>query len=145
MGNKASSLSAFQAIKLKVLPKIPLPRRYSAPRGGAAAINIHLQPTQRHQSEENSVATETSSCAERHPRERNRRTKKFQQIFGDDKIDEEYPVVHTRPTKNKLYPQSTLRGYNAMRAARLVCPHSLDGHLILLHISYCSRPRSGSR
>jgi hypothetical protein len=66
---------------------------------------------------------EEISRAELYPRERNRRTKKkseqSQQIFGDDNL-EENPVVHTRPTKKKLYPQSSLRGYNAMRAARLV-------------------------
>jgi hypothetical protein len=87
------------------------------------------------------VAAETSSCAEHHPRERNRRTKKFQQIFGDDKLEEEYPVIHKRPTKKNLYPQSPLRGYNAMRAARLVRLYSLDESTI----SYCSRPRSGIR
>src|SRR5271154_2368874 len=83
------------------------------------------------------MATETSSRAARHPRERIKRSKKFQQIFGDDKIDEEYPVVHKRPTKMKLYPQSSLRGYHTMRAARLVCLYSLDGehpsHIALDH------------
>jgi hypothetical protein len=73
------------------------------------------------------MATESSTSAKFHPRERNRRTKKFQQIFGDDKIEDENPAVHTRPTKKKLYPQSSLRGYNAMKAARLVRLHSLDG------------------
>ena len=71
------------------------------------------------------MATETPSC---YPREHSKRSnKRFQQIFGDDKLDEEYPVVHQRPTKKKLFPQTPLRGYNAMRAARLVRLYSLDG------------------
>ena len=82
-------------------------------------VNIHLQSGQRGQSED-SVAMETSSC---HLRGRSK--KKFQQIFGDDKIDEEYPVVHKRPTKKKLYPQTPL--HRVIRAARLVCLYSLDG------------------
>jgi hypothetical protein len=72
------------------------------------------------------VVAETSSAA-LHPRERIKRSKKNQQIFGDDMIDEENPVVHKRPTKRKLYPQSFLRGYRTMRAARLVRFYSLDG------------------
>jgi len=123
--NKASSSSSpFQAFVLRGLPKIPLPRRYSAPKGGTTAINIRLQPTQRDQSENNSEAAKTSSCAEFHPRERNRRAKKFQLIFGDDEIEEEHPAVHMRPTKKKIFPQSALRGYNAVKAARLVRPYS---------------------
>ncbi|KAF8810359.1 hypothetical protein BYT27DRAFT_7209607 [Phlegmacium glaucopus] len=61
----------------------------------------------------------TSSRAVLHPWERIKRSKKLQQIFGNDRIDEESPVVHKRPTKRKLFPQSSLRGYRAMRAARL--------------------------
>ena len=68
------------------------------------------------------MAMETSS---RHPRGQSK--KKFQQIFGNDKIDKEYPVVHKRPTKKKLYPQTPLHGYRVMRAARLVRLYSLDG------------------
>lgn len=67
------------------------------------------------------MAAETSSGAELHPREHIRGSKKkFKQIFGDDRIEEEHPVVHERPTRKTLYPQSPLRGYDAMRAARLV-------------------------
>jgi hypothetical protein len=73
------------------------------------------------------MATDTSSRAVLHPRERIKRSKKLQQIFGNDRIDEESPVVHKRPTKRKLFPQSSLRGYRAMRAARLVRLYSLDG------------------
>jgi hypothetical protein len=95
--------------------KIPLPRRYSAPQGGAAPVNIRLQPVERAQSENNGMAAKT---AELHPRERNRRSKKFKQIFGDDEIEED--VIHKRPTKKSLYPQPSLRGYKPVRAARLV-------------------------
>ena len=73
------------------------------------------------------MATETFSYAAPHPRQRVKRSNKFQQIFGNDKIDEEYPVVHKRPMKKTLYPQISLRGYNALRAARLVRLYSLDG------------------
>jgi hypothetical protein len=84
------------------------------------------------------MATETSSRTALHPRERIKRSKKkIQRIFGDDNIDEEYPVVHQRPTKKKLYPQSSLRGYRAMRAARLVGLYSLDGE----HPSYIALDR----
>ncbi|KAF8801718.1 hypothetical protein BYT27DRAFT_7114412 [Phlegmacium glaucopus] len=65
------------------------------------------------------MATDTSSRAVLHPWERIKRSKKLQQIFGSDRIDEESPVVHKRPTKRKLFPQSSLCGYRAMRAARL--------------------------
>jgi hypothetical protein len=101
--------------------KIPIPRRYSAPRGGTASVNIRLQPVIRDHSENNGMAAKT---AELHPRERNRRMKKVEQIFGDDKIEEE--VIHKRPTKKSLYPQPSLRGYNPVRAARLVGLYLLD-------------------
>ena len=67
------------------------------------------------------MAEDIPSKAKFHPRECNRRTKMPKQIFGDELDEEEYPVVHRRPTKRKLYPQTPLRGYNAVRAARLVC------------------------
>lgn len=118
--DKASSFSALSSIYLSVIPKIPPPRRFSAPRGGAEPVNIRLQ---RDQSEDN------NSGPELNPRERNRRKKKIQQIFGDDQLEEEYPVVNRKPTKRKLYPQSSLRGYNPIRAARLVGLYSLDGEL----------------
>ena len=88
------------------------------PKGGAAPVNIHLE---RDQSEDNSVATETPPRAGLHPRERKRHTKSGQ-IFDNNTLE---TVVHERPTRKKIYPQSSIRGYNATRAARLVCLYIL--------------------
>ena len=96
------------------------------PQGGATPVNIRLQPMQRDQSEDNSMTTESSSCATFNPWKHTKQSKKLQQIFGNDKIDEENPVVHKRPTKKNLYPQPSLRRYCSVRAARLVCIYSLD-------------------
>lgn len=95
--------------------KMSLPRRYSPPRGGAASVNIHIQPAQ---SENNGVAAKTPELYQRRRNRRNRQTKKSEQIFGDDEIEED--VIHKRPTKKSLYPQPSLRGYKPVRAARLV-------------------------
>ncbi|KAF8806866.1 hypothetical protein BYT27DRAFT_7256879 [Phlegmacium glaucopus] len=81
--------------------------------------NILAQCSSKDSTTDSGMATDTSSRAVLHPQERIKRLKKLQQIFGNDRIDEESLVVHKRPTKRKLFPQSSLHGYRAMRAARL--------------------------
>ncbi|KAF8814441.1 hypothetical protein BYT27DRAFT_7206096 [Phlegmacium glaucopus] len=112
--NKASSFSIFSNTSAQ----------------WAAPVNIHLQHVQMNQSEDSSMATETSSCVVLHPWEHIKWLKKFQQIFSNDKIDEENPVVHKRPTKKKLYPQSSLCRYHAMRATRLTAIRELMNWLM---------------
>ena len=149
MENMASGFSAFSNIYLIVLSKTPLPRRYTTPinmdnnsaaeedmsmdevvvtggtkippprrysttEGGAAPVNIRLE---RDQSEDNSMTRETPPRAGLHPRERKRHTKSGK-IFDNNVLE---TVVHERPTGRKIYPQSSIRGYNDIRAARLVC------------------------
>jgi hypothetical protein len=112
---------------LTVLPKIPLPRRFSPPRGGAAPVEIRMQPSQSNQggnTEEDSMqqpstSVEASSTAV--PRPRRKSSKKgAAKVFGDDNISEEAMVRCRKRNLTKIFPETPRRGCNAINAARMV-------------------------
>lgn len=124
--------------------KVPPPRKFSRPSGGARSVTFQTKPAGRVASPgPSSIAMNRPSATPepfqpphqyrrqrdtsspetfqpyQHRRRRGKSSQKYPKpIFGEDA--EEESRSSTRPSQ-VIYPQSTLRGFATTRAAQLVC------------------------
>ena len=108
---------------LNFLLKVPPPRRkYSRPPGGATSVIIsmeepsHTQPYYRSPS----PFQPSKNCPRQYQPKLGKTAvqKGSKPVFGDDA--EEDSRRSTKPSRRTIYPQSTLRGFSAIRAKQLV-------------------------
>ena len=135
---------------LNVLLKVPPPRKFPGPPGGAGSVVIRMQPKEKNQVHFADSASPVPSSISTHqppasskplpvtvpvsnPRQRGKAFRKgHQPIFGEGT---EESRSNKRPASQNIFPQSTLRGFTTLRAAQLVRLHLLFekiSHLILL-------------
>lgn len=114
--------------------KVPPPRKFSRPSGGASSVAFQMEPARNRvhsvaSPEPSSISTKQPSASPKHlqlpiprPQQYQRqRGKNFQRystpIFGEDA--EEDSRSSKRPSR-VIYRKSTLRGFSTMRAGQLV-------------------------
>lgn len=98
---------------LNALLKVPPPRKFSRPVGGAGSVAIHMEsvPKNRFQSVDSTASSPEPTIPRLHRQEYPK------PIFG--KVAEKESRSSTRPSR-AIHRQSTLRGFSKKRAAQLV-------------------------
>ena len=119
--------------------KVPPPRKFSRPTGGARSAVIHLEPLARYRSQ--SIAYSASSTKEDDQmNEGSVRNQSRSAASSPDPLDPNIPRQYgqkyrkpvfgkgaekecrssTRPSRRTIYPQSVLRGFSIIRGEQLV-------------------------
>ena len=127
-------------MSLNALLKVPPPRKFSRPTGGAGSVAIHLEPLARNSivsspdpyisrarsdktEEDDHISVRSargrSQSAAFSPEPLDQRAQKCRKpVFGEGVKEESRSS--TRPSRRAFYRQSTLRGFSTQRAQQLV-------------------------
>lgn len=125
---------------LNALLKVPPPKKFSRPTGGAGSVAIHLKPLARNSivsSPDPYISGPRSDMTEKDdhvsvrsarnrsqstassPEPLDQRAQKYRKpVFGEGVKEESRSS--TRPSRRAIYRQSTLRGFSTQRAQQLV-------------------------